>query len=98
MGLIPEDWEPLGYGVGPFGSDELEVREYEEDATESVRKWQVRIAARPGMVSIGMLASAFPTDLSHVSELKRAIAIRLRTIVPRSFDKEKGSLPETFVF
>lgn len=98
--LVPAAWEPLGHTIGPFGPDDLEVREYQEDPSHPLRKWQVRIAARPGVVSTGR-ASAHqqpPVDLSRAQDIKGAIAFQLALRVSRSFDKEKDRLPETFVF
>jgi hypothetical protein len=66
MPLVPPDWEPLGESVGPFGPDELEVREYQESPSQPLRRWQVRIAARPDVVSIGRVSARHePLGLSR---------------------------------
>lgn len=100
VALVPADWEPLGHSVGPFALDELEVRECREDLSQSLRKWQVRIAARQDVVSVGHVSEhlEYPHDLSSANGIKQAIVFRLCAMTPRSFDKETASLPDAFVF
>ena len=101
MTLIPPDWEPLGENVGPFGPDELEIREYEESLSEDTRKWQICIAARREVVSMGIPIEppARPRDLDDPAQVKSAVAFRLSGgIILRSFDKERDSLPVSFRF
>ena len=101
MALTPPDWEPLGENVGPFGPDELEIREYEESLNQDTRKWQIRIAARREVVSMAIPIDphARPRDLDDPAQIKSAVAFRLSGgIILRSFDKERDSLPENFRF
>jgi len=101
MTLIPPDWEPLGENVGPFGPDELEIREYQESLSQDTRKWQIRMAARREVVSMAIPTEppARPRDLDDPAQIKSAIAFRLSGgIIRRSFDKERDSLPENFRF
>lgn len=58
MALVPPTWEPLGEAVGPFGPDELEIREHQERSSQAGQTWQVRIAARPDVVATAMPANA----------------------------------------
>ncbi len=107
MTLIPPDWEPLGENVGPFGPNELEIREIREirenlaSPITPSRKWQIRIAARPGVVSMAIPTEppARPRDLDDPAQIKSVLAFRLSGgIITRSFDKERDSLPEIFRF
>ncbi len=100
MALFPPEWEPLGQKVGPFGPDELEIREYQGSPSQSSRKWEVRIVARPGIVSTGLPSDppAFPCDLNEPDEIKRCVVRSLRALIPRSFDKETDPLPPNFQF
>ncbi len=94
-------WEPLGESVGPFGPDELEIQEYLESPIPPSRKWQIRIAARPGVVSMAIPTEppARPRDLDDPAQIKSVLAFRLSGgIITRSFDKERDSLPEIFRF
>ena len=94
-------WEPLGESVGPFGPDELEIQEYLESPIPPSRKWQIRIAARPGVVSMAIPTEppARPRDLDDPAQIKSVLAFRLSGgIITRTFDKERGSLPESFRF
>ncbi len=101
MTLIPPDWEPLGENVGPFGPDELEIREYEESLSEDTRKWQIRIAARREVVSMAIPTEwpVHPRDLDDPAQIKSAVAFHVRGgTISRSFDKERDSLPKSFHF
>ncbi len=101
MTLIPPDWEPLGENVGPFGPNELEIREYLESPIPPSRKWQIRIAARPGVVSMAIPTEppARPRDLDDPAQIKSVLAFRLSGgIITHSFDKERDSLPGSFRF
>ncbi len=101
MTLIPPDWEPLGEKVGPFGPDELEIREYQESPSQDKRKWQIRIAARREIVSMAISTEwpVHPRDLNASAQIKSAVAFHLRGgKLSRSFDKETDSLPESFHF
>ena len=92
-------WEPLGEKVGPFGPNELEIREIREYPTS--RNWQIRIAARPGVVSMAIPIEppARPRDLDDPAQIKSVLAFRLSGgIITRSFDKERDSLPGSFRF
>ena len=94
-------WEPLGESVGPFGPDELEIQEYLESPIPPSRKWQIRIAARPGVVSMAIPTEppARPRDLDDPAQIKSVLAFRLSGgIITRSFDKERDSLPKSFRF
>ncbi len=101
MTLIPPDWEPLGAEVGPFGPDELEIREYQESVSQDTQTWQIRIAARRKVVSMAIPTEppARPRDLDDPAQIKSVVAFRLSGgIISRSFDKERDSLPESFRF
>ncbi len=101
MTLIPPDWEPLGEEVGPFGPDELEIREYQESVSQDTQTWQIRIAARREAVSMAIPTEqpARPRDLDDPAQIKSAVAFRLSGgIISRRFDKERDSLPESFRF
>lgn len=81
MTLVPPDWESLGRSVGPFGPGELEVRECQEDPSQTLRMWQVRMAARPEAICTAHLSTHGGTSsLSQASEIKAAIAFRLCAI------------------
>lgn len=96
----PSDWEPLGHTVGPFGPSELEIREYQKDASQSKRTWQVRIAARPDVVALALPSDfpAVPRSLESVDQIKWAVAFHLRALVPRTFGDARHPLPESFHF
>ena len=101
MTLIPPDWEPLGEKVGPFGPDELEIREYQESPSQDKRKWQIRIAARREVVSMAIPTEwpVHPRDLDDPAQIKSAVAFHVRCgTISRSFDKERDSLPKSFYF
>ncbi len=96
-------WEPLGESVGPFGPDELEIQEYLESPIPPSRKWQIRIAARPGVVSMAIPTDsrdpARPCDLDDPAQIKSAVALSLRGgKIKRSFNKERDPLPKSFHF
>ena len=98
--LIPPTWELLGHEVGPFGPDELQIREYQKDPSQDRRKWQVRIAARPDVVSEGIPSHSppFPRDLSNAAQVKEAVAHSLRALVSRRVEKREANLPGSFHF
>ena len=90
MTLIPPDWELLGENVGPFGPDELEIREYEESLSQDTRKWQIRIAARREVVSMAIRTEqpARPRDLDDPAQIKSAVAFRFSPYRYRSRYRE----------
>ncbi len=95
MTLIPSDWEPLDHEVGPFGPEELQVRENPEKFL-SARRWEVRPTARPDEVSVAKPPQN--VNVLGVKDIKKAIAYRLNVLIPTNFDKDKGLLPAYFSF
>ena len=97
MILIPSDWKPIGHKVGPFGPDEIEVRENPAKGL-SARQWEVRFAARPDEVSVAKPVSTRTCNLYVGDDIKGAIAHVLQALTPNDFDKDRGSLPANFSF